>query len=122
MSINRLATLIAGGAVAAAALTAVPAQAADSWVVIAYSPATGAVGWASAPTKQAASDAATGYCVQYGGTDCQPAAWASNACAALAIRPNGLWHGGVGPTIQAAEDNALGQNNGGTIDTSKCSF
>ena len=60
------------------------------------------------------------FCRQYGGTDCKPAAWAVNGCAALAKSATS-WHGGFGPTIDAAEKNAVSENKGGTIVVSKCS-
>ena len=125
MSMKRFTAFVAGGAAVAAAtamLIVAPANAADTWAVISYSPATGAYGWANqSSTEQDATNRATGFCIQYGGTDCQKAAWVRNGCAALATKPDGAWHGGIGPTTAAAEENALWQNNGGTIQVSKCS-
>lgn len=98
-----------------------PVNTGSKWVVIVFSPATGAFGWSNnATSKDQASDVAMGYCKQYGGTDCQMAAWASDRCVALA-RSDTNWHGGLGSTIEAAEKDALTENNGGTILISKCS-
>jgi hypothetical protein len=98
-----------------------PVNTANKWVVIVFSPATGAFGWSNnASSKDQATDMAMGYCKQYGGTDCQMAAWASNQCVALA-QSDTNWHGGLGATIEAAEQNALTENKGGKILISKCS-
>ncbi len=98
-----------------------PVNTATKWVVIVFSPATGAFGWSNnASSKDQATDMAMGYCKQYGGTDCQMAAWASNQCVALA-QSDTNWHGGLGATIEAAEQNALTENKGGKILISKCS-
>ena len=98
-----------------------PVAATGKWVVIAYSPATGAYGWANgSDTKDDASTRAMNYCKQYGGTDCQLAAWGSDDCVAVA-RSDSSWHGGLGPTLQAAENDAIATNKGGTIVESKCS-
>jgi len=98
-----------------------PVNTATKWVVIMFSPATGAFGWSNnASSKDQATSMATDSCKQYGGTDCQMAAWASNQCVALA-QSDTNWHGGLGPTIEAAEKDALTQNNGGKILISKCS-
>jgi serine/threonine-protein kinase len=98
-----------------------PVNVAGKWVAIVYSPATGAFGWSNnADSKDQATDLAMGYCKQYGGTDCTLAAWASDKCVALA-KSDTNWHGGLGPTIEAAEEDATTENNGGTILISKCS-
>jgi len=98
-----------------------PVIAGAKWVVIVYSGATGAFGWANgASTKDDASNTAMNFCKQYGGTDCKLAAWAVDECAALA-RSDTSWHGGTGPTIDAAEKDAISENKGGTIVVSKCS-
>ena len=98
-----------------------PVVAGEKWVVIVYSGATGAFGWSNnADSKDDASNTAMNFCRQYGGTDCKPAAWAVNGCAALAKSATS-WHGGFGPTIDAAEKNAVSENKGGTIVVSKCS-
>jgi serine/threonine kinase PknH len=91
------------------------------WVVIAYSGATGAIGWSNnADTKDQASNMAMNYCKQYGGTDCKLAAWNVDGCASVA-KTDSSWHGGVGPTVDAAQQDAINQNKGGTIVFSKCS-
>jgi Domain of unknown function (DUF4189) len=98
-----------------------PVNASGKWVVITYSPAKGVFGWSNnANTKDQASNLAMNFCKQYGGTDCQLAASVSDNCAALA-RSDTSWHGGLGPTIQAAESEAIAENKGGTIIVSKCS-
>ena len=98
-----------------------PVNTGSKWVVVMYSPATGAFGWANnANSRDEASDLAMNYCKQYGGTDCKEAVWASNQCVALA-KSDTSWHGGLGQTIQAAEQDAITENNGGTILISKCS-
>jgi serine/threonine protein kinase len=98
-----------------------PVNTGSRWVVIAYSPATRAFGWANnATSKDQATDMAMGYCKDYGGTDCQVAVRASDGGAALA-ESDTTWHGGLGPTIEAAEKDALAENNGGKILISKCS-
>jgi serine/threonine kinase PknH len=98
-----------------------PVVAGGKWVVIVYSAATGAFGWSNdANTKDDASTRAMNFCEQYGGTDCKPAAWAVDGCAAVA-RSDTSWHGGWGPTVDAAEKNAVSENKGGTIVVSKCS-
>ncbi|OBH39507.1 hypothetical protein A5692_07945 [Mycobacterium sp. E342] len=131
MSIKRLATQVAGGtgmAAAMAAFTVVPAHAADTWVAIYYSRASTvgntAYGYANnVPTKEAAMAAANDMCVRNGGTECKMAAVSKNGCAALAVlwSTNGRWHGGAGATIEEAEQDALAQNNGGSIFIEKCS-
>ena len=125
MSVKRLTALLAGGAAAGAALSALTAApaiaAADSYVAIAYSPDTGIFGWANnASTRAAAESAAMAYCAQYGGTDCQIAVWTKNGCAALAVDADS-WNGGYAATSAAAEAQALSENGGGTIEVSKCS-
>jgi uncharacterized protein DUF4189 len=129
MTTNRLA-LFAAGLGAAATLaglsltTAVPAHAADTYASIYYSPATGAYGWAhQSGARQDAEGMANGYCHQYGGTDCQMAAWTVNGCVALATGPNnGAWYGWYGSSIADAQQAALAKNNGGTIMFSTCSW
>lgn len=123
MPVKKAAKTIAGAAVvatAAAAFTVAPADAAPTWAAIVYSPATGAQGWSyDAAAKQHAIDIAMGYCIQYGGTDCQMAASADRGCLALADSPS-HWAGGLGPTLAAAEQDALAQNGGGVILVSGC--
>ena len=98
-----------------------PVNTGSKWVVIVFSPATGAFGWSNnAASKDQATDMAMGYCKQYGGTDCQLAAWASDRCVALA-QSDTNWHGGLGSTTEEAEKDALTENNGGKILISKCS-
>jgi serine/threonine kinase PknH len=98
-----------------------PVNTGAKFVVIYYDAATGAVGWSNnANTKDQASQLALNYCKQYGGTNCKEAAWASDGCAAVAKSAN-TWHGGFGPTLDAAEKNAVSENKGGTIVFSKCS-
>ena len=91
------------------------------WVVIAYSGAASAWGWANnANSKDAALSVAMNECKQNGGTDCKLAASIMDGCAAVA-KNDKTWHGGTGPTLDAAEANAINENKGGTIVFSKCS-
>jgi hypothetical protein len=110
MSVKRFATFVAGGtAVAAtvagiAASTAAPAQAADQYAAIAYSPATGAYGTGyNASSRQQAEDLAMGACVRYGGTDCQIAAWVQKGCASLGVAADGAWQGEYAATPADAD-------------------
>ena len=95
------------------------APAGEKWTAIVYSAPERAWGWANnASSKDEATELATTYCKQYGGTDCRPAAW-STRCVALAVSDSS-WHGGIGATIAEAENDAVAQNKGGTVQVSKC--
>ena len=125
MTVKRLAKYVAGAtAVAAvAAISAAPAGARELWVIIVYSPATGAIGWDGfAPSYDEGMTAARGMCVERGGTDCQSAAWTPHGCAALAVAWYGAWHGGVGKTKEEAEWNALWGAWFGEIKVSECAI
>lgn len=128
MIVKRLAAPLAGGMLAAAAAfgfatvgpVAPAANAAGTWAAIVYSPETTAYGYSyNASSKQEAIDVATGYCYEYGGTDCQMAAVAPNGCLALATSDS-HWMGGLGATQYEAEGDALAGNGGGTIVVSGC--
>lgn len=73
---------------------------------IAYSPATGAHGWANNHTSRSAAEGqALAYCRQYA-KDCIEPVWFRNACGALAVGPNGYgmaW----GADRRAAEAKAM---------------
>ncbi len=98
-----------------------PVVTGKKWAAIAYSPATTVFGWAiNASSQDEATNTAVNYCKQYGGTDCQSAAYEPNGCVALA-KSDTSWYGGIGPTIEAAEKDAVARNNGGNILVSKCS-
>ena len=116
--------LVCGVAAAAtiATLTAAPANAASEYAAISYSSGTGAYGTAWATTDMGtAKKLAFNYCVQYGGTNCADAAWIGDGCVALAVAADGRWHGGIGPTLDAAVGNAINSNNGGDIRATECS-
>ena len=72
---KRVGTYVVAAATAIAIapmLTAAPANAADRWAAIVFSPATGAFGWTmQAHSEQQAINLAMGYCTQAGGTDCR---------------------------------------------------
>jgi hypothetical protein len=116
--------LAAAGAVAAAGLgTAAPAHADDEikFVAIAYSPATGSWGWGNNyDSYNGATGRAMSECQNYGGTDCQIAAWSKDGCAALAVEDD-RWYGWYGPNRLVAESLALFKNHGGHILESRCS-
>jgi hypothetical protein len=66
------------------------------------------------------SSGISGFCIQSVGTDCQFAGWVVNGCVAIAVAPDGRWHGGHGPTIVAAVGNAINANHGGNVEGSTC--
>ncbi|WP_052955295.1 DUF4189 domain-containing protein [Mycobacterium nebraskense] len=110
---HRLSALIAsagaGSALfgAAAAMSpAAQAAAPDRYAVIAYSPVTGWTGWENnGTTMEEATHIALGNC-QVHGAGCTVAAWARNACVALALG-SGRWGAHWGPTPAAAQNAAL---------------
>jgi hypothetical protein len=113
--------LVVAGALAAGGLaTAPPAAAASKYVAIAYSPVTYAYGYGrNQPTVDAAHVRALTECSKAGGSHCVTVTWAQNSCAALAVKGENYygWHG---PTLQAAEQEALQRNGGGVIAVSRC--
>lgn len=71
------------------ATTAMPSMAADSFGAIAYSPATGALGWSyEHNTRRSAESTAYGNC---NAGDCRIAIWFKNGCGAVAVGNGGGW-------------------------------
>jgi hypothetical protein len=83
-------------------INAASAQAAVSqaYGAIAYSPSDKAIGISQrAVNQEAAEQEAMGRCaVIAGGDNCRIAVWFYNACAALAVAPNGAWGADFGLT------------------------
>jgi Domain of unknown function (DUF4189) len=120
--------LVAAGATSAGMFLAAPANAADKYVAISFSPENGAYGWGNNyDSEDGARIRSLSECQNYGGTHCVFIAWARNGCAALAVgdrNPYGgfdQYYGWYGPSIASAEQQALAKNGGGTILISKCS-
>jgi hypothetical protein len=116
---RRAAVALLSMAAATAMSTALaPAATADGYVgAIAYSRGGGMYGRAwDAPTKAAAVSAAMSAC---GYTDCQVLVTFTN-CGAIAYDAAGDRQGGFGPTLGAAEQDALNRLGGGWIDTWAC--
>jgi hypothetical protein len=83
----------------------------DHFGAIAYSPTSGADGYAMDYSSQAgAEDRALSECTARG-EGCQSVLWFRNACGALAVGPDG-WGAAWGDDQEAAEDNALDQCKG----------
>jgi hypothetical protein len=125
--------LVTAGALAGTAFgPAAPANAADTYVSIAWSVDTGAVGYSvNQPTQDAANNAAMRMC-RYSdprnfafGAHCATAVAGKDECvalASLAAQPGGLNFPsavGEGQTLQEAEQNAVGFD--GTLKISRCS-
>jgi hypothetical protein len=115
-------TAVVTFAVGAALALAVPGQAnADAlWDAMSYSPSSGAVGWGTGPTRQAAQDAAYNQCSAKA-NDC---AWVGDnqgGCVALVARGQ-QWDGGIGTTKDAAIQNANQALGGapGTVVSAQC--
>jgi len=105
-----------------ATLAADPANAASEYAAISYSPTTGKIGDAWTTTDmETTKKLAYNFCVQFGGTDCTDAAWVGDGCVALVVAADGRWHGGDGPTLDAAVGNAINLNNGGDVRATECS-
>jgi Domain of unknown function (DUF4189) len=113
-------TAVACTATTAALLLGAPAaHASDGWSAIAYSDDNGAYGLArNFADKKEAEAAAMATCVQRGGGNCRIAVRSQGGCVALAYGAG--WQGGQGPTVAAAEADALDRNGGGAILTSGC--
>jgi Domain of unknown function (DUF4189) len=108
-------------------LAAAPANADDKFVAISFSPENGAYGWGNNYDSQdGARIRSLTECQNYGGTHCVFIAWAQNGCAALAVgdkNPYGgfdQYYGWYGPTLAAAEQQALDKNGGGHVLVSRC--
>ena len=123
---RRLYTFIASASAGAALCTGAPAQspgaqaaATDHFTVIAYSPASGATGWANNATAlEEATHIALGNCLQYG-QGCAVATWARNGCAALAVG-SGRWGADWGTSPTAAQNAALAKVRSGRIIEVRC--
>jgi uncharacterized protein DUF4189 len=117
MRIKHVAAHVAGGTAAAAAavmLTVAPANAADQWAAIAYSPATGAWGWVNdADSAAIARNVSLKSCIDGGGTDCEVITEIQNGCVSLAETETQV-AGGTGPNTATAEHNASAEL-GGTV-------
>lgn len=88
-----------------AALLAAPAMAADNFGAIAYSPKSGAHGWAKDhPTRAAAQKAALAACTKHA-EDCRAAVWFKNGCGTLAVSEK-VYGWGWGTTQQLADAEA----------------
>jgi hypothetical protein len=111
MHIKHVAAYVAGAA-AAAMLTAAPANAADLWAAIAYSPATGAWGWVNdAESAPSARNLSIKSCLAGGGTDCNVVTEVQNGCLSLAETET-HYAGGTGPNTAVAEHNASAELGG----------
>jgi hypothetical protein len=83
------------------------ARAADSFGAIAYSPATGQIGWVKNDAEKAdAEKTAMDHCAEKGATDCALANTVKNSCAAIATGDNG-WGSNWDDTVAAAESKTL---------------
>ena len=88
------------------ALVPVPAFAQDYYGAIAYSPRTGAHGWAlNHPSRSAAEKVAVANCSQHA-PDCKTQVWFKNACGALATGKGGFGTAWGNPQ-KAADNEAL---------------
>jgi serine/threonine-protein kinase len=109
MRMKHVAAHVAGGTAAAAAavmLTVAPANAADQWAAIAYSPATGAWGWVNdADSAPIARNVSLKSCIDGGGTDCEVLTEVQNGCVSLAETETQVAVG-TGTNTAAAEHNA----------------
>jgi hypothetical protein len=120
--------LVAAGATTASMILAAPANAADKFVALSFSPENGSYGWGNNyDTQDGARIRSLSECQNYGGTHCVFIAWAKNGCAALAVGDKNAYggydqyYGWYGPTLPEAEQAALGKNGGGHILVSRCS-
>lgn len=83
-----------------------PALAGDNYGAIAYSPSTGAHGYAfDYPSRGVAERRALASCSRHAG-DCQVPLWFRNACGALAVGNGGGWGTGWGASRRMAERSA----------------
>jgi Domain of unknown function (DUF4189) len=103
----RMRGLMAAGVLAVAAnLCGGEAAAQNNFGAIAYSPGSGAHGWAiDHPSREAAESAAMDNCRKHAG-DCTVPIWFRNACGALAVGASG-YGSGWGTSRQLAESYAL---------------
>lgn len=109
ISMRRSPSILASIAIVLATLAPAVASA-DSFGAIAYSPATGATGWAhSFPNRSGAERMALGGCSK-SARDCRVAIWFKNACGAVARGSDG-WGSGWGNDRRRAELEAIGSCN-----------
>lgn len=88
------------------ALCAPPALAQERFGAIAYSPQSGAHGWArDHRTRAAAEKAALSACRKHA-KDCRSAVWFKNGCGAIAVKPE-RYYWGWGTTQDLADRAAL---------------
>jgi hypothetical protein len=131
-SVTAAALLLAAGAIGAGALGPVaPANAAGSWVALAWAPNNAALGWANnEASAQSARTDALAMCQHNGGTDCVVPVYGENDCAAIAYYPwpkdppNSapmLADTGLQTTLGAAEYQATHQDTGFQLLVSRCS-
>lgn len=78
------------------------AHAQNNFGAIAYSPSSGAIGWAYDYSSRGAAERAARRACSRRGRGCRGAVWFRNACGALATGPNG-WGSGWGVTRALAE-------------------
>jgi hypothetical protein len=104
-----LRTLVAITAIALVSLVTPSDAQAQRYGAIAYSPATGAHGWAySHPSRRSAGRRALRGCRQYAG-DCRVVVWTRNTCAALAIGRGNAAGWAWNTSLRRAQRNALRQ-------------
>jgi hypothetical protein len=126
------ALLLAAGAIGVGAFGPVaPANAAGTWVALAWSSDNAALGWANnEASEQSAINDATAMCQRNGGGRCVVPVYGENDCAAIAYYPwpkdppNSapmLAETGLQGTIGAAEYQATHQDSGFQLLVSRCS-
>ncbi len=126
------ALLLAAGAIGLGALGPMaPADAAGTWVALAWAPNSAALGWANnEASQQSAINDALAMCQHNGGTDCVVPVYGENDCAAIAYYPwpkdppNSapmLAETGLQPTLGAAEYQATHQDSGFEVLVARCS-
>jgi hypothetical protein len=115
--------LVAAGAIVAGALgAAAPANAANTYVGVAYSFESGVSGVASGQADvESAKNAALESCQNNGGNHCVFYASTENGCVALAIDGAQQWSTGTGWIPYVAQQSAVRQNAGSHIAVSGCS-
>lgn len=124
--------LLAAGAIGVGTLGPIaPANAAGTWVALAWAPNNAALGWANnEASEQSARNDALAMCQHNGGTDCVVPVYGENDCAAIAYYPwpkdppNSapmLADTGLQATLSAAEYQATHQDTGFQLLVSRCS-
>jgi hypothetical protein len=113
---------VAAATAALAAVTAVSAPHANAdgtWAAITWSAPEGVSGTGDGVTQDQATGESTTVCTSNGGSACNVAIVAENACIAIAV-DGGKVSGGTGPTLDAARSAALAANGGGAIKQAMC--